>query len=310
MAKENFLLVAAVIIVSSVVRFGITRLERKDWITLGLVAGIGLLDGLLLVSKVAKFGSQYPQPRNIDTFLQWYQYAQGNLVVWTGLGAAMAIAIALLLHVGRPSDASSFLFGWVVAVVVVILQLGFYAGGPMVGRYLYPLAFFPVIVWSLTVVLVQLIPRTRARIAARCAVAVILVFAVYRGVDSARTAGVVAAETQSGFAVGMAALEAELERSEPDAVVLQPSEPLTDIERVLSLARYVNARTGVKVMTLPATAPTDEFSQTLAKTLESWSVDGALPAIPLAPYTPTDNCFSIMFGANTPVCPASAPSPG
>jgi hypothetical protein len=96
-------------------------------------------------------------------------------------------------------------------------------------------------------------------------------------------------------------------KSGAEAVVLQPWEPASDVERVLSLARFISSQTDLKVMTLPATHPSDAFSQQLAGLIQKWSVQGNGR---LDPYVPSKNCLSIVFGANQPVCALAAPPPG
>lgn len=308
LAKENFLLVSLVMIAASAVQFGLRQLGKRDWWTVGTALAFELLNLVAVVMKSNHYGSVYPMTRTLTSLESWYHFAVDNQNKYAYLYAGVVLALVMLAASNRRVISRRNILHYAALVILLAaLQIVFYTGAPQAGRYLYPIALVPVFVWGVVAVLCRGLGTRRAHVLATSFVAISLLFPLTRGIDAARSYSENSVKVTAAFERGLAKVEAAAVSSGADAIVLQPWEPLTDVERVLSLARYISARTGVKVMTLPATHPSGTFSKQLAVMIQNWSTQGTSK---LAPYAPSQRCLSIVFGTNRPVCFMSVAPPG
>lgn len=308
LAKENFVLVSMVVVMLTALKFGIRRLSRVDWWVVGGALAVGVLDLVMMVVKIKEYGTQYPQARTRQTLESWYHYAIDNqnrsAYLYSGL---LLAAVMFALTVGRWPSVKRLLPYAGVVLLLASLQIAFYAGAPQVGRYLYPIALVPVFVWGFVGALCREAGSRPASLIATGVVSITLLLAIAQGVHVARRGSEGTAAANVAFEAALSTIETDAVKSGAEAIVLQPSEPVTDVERVLSLARFISAQTDLKVMTLQATHPSDAFSQKLGRMIQAWSVHGTGR---LAPYVPSQHCLSIIFGPNQPVCALAAPPPG
>jgi hypothetical protein len=193
-----------------------------------------------------------------------------------------------------------------IIVAVVLSQGLFYAGGPQVGRYLYPLALVSVVAWGVVAHLATKVESPARSYALTAVLVVALAWPVWQGAQAARAASAQSAATNAVFQQSLAQLEHQIADSGQTTVVLQPVDAASDIEPVLSYARYLKARLGVDVMTVPAAQTSDRFSREQNRILTVWSRRGFAV---LSKYEPRDECFSMVFGAVDPLCPVAVARP-
>jgi hypothetical protein len=308
LAKENFLLVSLVIIAASALQFGLRQMGKRDWWTVGTALALELLNLVAVAMKANHYGSVYPTTHTLESLASSYHFAVDNQNTYAFLYAGVVLALVMLAASSRRDISHRNLLRYTALVILLAaLQIVFYTGAPQAGRYLYPIALVPVFVWGVVAVLCRGLGSRWAYVLATFSVVITLLFPLARGIDAARSNAESSVEVNAAFETALAKVEAAAASSHADAVVLQPWEPLTDVERVLSLARYISTRTGLKVMTLPATHPSDAFSKQLAVMIQDWSTQGTAR---LNPYVPSKRCLSIVFGGNHPVCSTSLPPPG
>ena len=308
LAKENFLLVSVVMVAASALHFGLRKLGERDWWTVGTALALGLLNLVAVAVKSTRYGSVYPLTRSLDSLESSYHFAVDNQNRYAYLYASVVLALVMLAASYRRDISRRGLLRYTALVILLAaLQIAFYTGAPQAGRYLYPIALVPVFVWGVVAVLCKGLVTGRVRALATSFVAITLLFPLARGIEAARSNSEQSVKATAAFETSLAKVEAAAVNSRADAIVLQPWEPSTDVERVLSLARYISTQTGVKVMTLPATHPSGEESRQLAVIIQNWSTQGTAR---LDPYVPSQRCLSIVFGANRPVCSMSVPPPG
>jgi hypothetical protein len=308
LAKENFLLISGVVIPLSALSYGVRRLRSPDWWVLGVAIAVGVADFIAILIQTDAHGAVYPQPRNAQTLADWLEFAFDSQDQHTYVYAASLACALMLLVAGRRRPPLSRVAGILgIVAVLSLLQAAFYAGAPPVGRYLYPVALVPVVVWCLVGVLSRAAPTKKTAAAASCLAVVVLIFPIASGVRDARASAEASVAATASFNQALGAVALHAAANDAEAIVLQPWEPAVDIERVLSVARFMSAQTDLKVMTLPAPQASDAFSEDLGRTLESWSAEGYDQ---LDPYVATSQCVSIVFGENKPVCPTAVPPPG
>jgi hypothetical protein len=309
LAKENFLLVSLIIVPATVFRFGLREMGKRDWWTTGTALALGLLNLAIVAMKTEQYGAIYPQARRIESLGSFYHFAVDSQSTYTYLYAGVVFALVMLAASDRRNiSRRAVLYCATLVVVLAALQIAFYAGVDFyAGRYLYPIALVPVFVWGAGAAWSRSINARPARVMATCFIAIALVFPLAQGINAARVSSENHVKLNAAFEKALVAAEAAAIKSRAEAVVLQPWEPLSDTERSLSLARYISTQTGIKVMTLPATHPSNAFSRQLAEMIQTWSTRGTAR---LDKYVPSERCLSIVFGANRPVCSASVPPPG
>ena len=306
--KENFfvLLLFAVPIVALV--HGVRRLTRNDYLVLGATTVVALVDVAFILLVVHEYGAVYPQSRTWGTFRAWttYALAQSNLYEYCTVGIVAALA---LLAVWSTTRRRLLVSGSLIAIMALIAvpQLGFYAGNPQVGRYLYPLVLVPTMAWA---VALWRAGDQRVRIARLLTTSVLLLalawplhHALYLSHVGAEQA---AANTQT-FQTNLKNLINVAISQHDDAVVLQPVDSLIDGERTLSLGRYIGNTTSLKVMMLPPSTVTPGQNAQIAAQMAGWSKHG-FGAI--SPYSRTARCLSVVYGAVKPLCANAITPPG
>lgn len=305
-AKENFVPFAGLVVLASVCCTGLARMRRADWAVVLTTSTLLAADLAMILVKLAEHGSQYPQPRTPYTTVSWAVFADSTLDEGGRLNLCLALLVFVLILHRRRLDRG---LAWWLTLVAAnsLLQVLFYAGGPTAGRYLYPLALAAVVLWAAVVVLVRRLANPWARVVMLALIGVALGLSVVGGIWNARVTEAAVAQQNRHFSERLSGLERMIVRRNVNTVVLQPQEPLTDQERVFSLARYIHADIGVPVMTLPATQGSGAFSNSLGSTLEDWSREGSGR---LVPYRPTSDCVSVVFGDAEPVCSLHVPAPG
>jgi hypothetical protein len=174
----------------------------------------------------------------------------------------------------------------------------------LAGRYLYPIALLSVVAWTCAAHLASSLRSPRTRIAAFAVITLALALPLLDGIREARDASRSSAAATNSFQANLSKLEAQIETTGATTVVMQPYESTTDIEPVLSLARYLVAQDGLTVTTLPAPQAAEGYSADLNKLLTQWSRRGHES---LAPYHKSRDCVSIVFGSAEPVCTAALP---
>jgi hypothetical protein len=307
LAKENFILWGLALIFWTVVHIGPSRLRRRDWGLLLSVLMVGLIDLAIVMVKVMHHGGVYPQQRSVATALAWSGVAISSLErsMFLVVGTILVAALAVRLRAHWSPRFGVELA--ILAVVLCVTQIAFYAGSPQAGRYLYPISLVAVSVWAVVAAGCRLLPNRRLRLGATIAMTALLILPISRGLVVSRSASEQSATTNAVFNRQLAEIEQKAFESAATAVLLQPYEPETDYERVLSLSRFITTHTGLRVMTLAPTHPSTAYSRQLAATMSGWSRGGTST---LVPYRHVASCLSITFGSNEPLCPESAPSPG
>lgn len=309
LAKENFLFVGPVVVVGIVLLHGVRRMSRRDWTAVAAVAAVAALNLVLILAKAAQHGTVYPQERTTASARAWYAYAleplRGSARLYVGV--ILMIALFAVVKINR-LQARRIVLWLSVAGAAVLLQIAFYAGAPQVGRYLYPVVLIAVIIWGVVAQLGRSATTRLGVIALHTLIIVLLLPPVLQGMKESRDLSLVSASSNNAFAHSLAEIERTAINSGATVVVLQPADPRSDQERVLSLARFLYAGTDLQVMTLPPSQVADDpFSQSLAATMVTWSRQGYQR---LVPYRPTAGCLSVIFGEDEPVCPLAVSPPG
>jgi hypothetical protein len=250
----------------------------------------------------------YAQPRSWETARAWASRAfvaeARELHLLTGI-----IVLAFLAVVSPPRRIRLARLCLVAGTTVAmwLAQAVFYAGAPPVGRYFYPAVFAAVVVWALVGYTVDRIAPRAGKWAAALIVLLVLVPSVRDSWRTTRHAAEVSAASTRVFQDDLSRLRRTAEAADVHVIVLQPWEPATDLERVLSLARFLRASSQLDIMVLPAPQASDQFSAELGDGLRRWSEHGTDV---LSPYRPTARCLSVVFGESRPVCSRSMSAPG
>lgn len=304
LAKENFLPIAVLLVAWSGIHFGVRRFRFADWAVIGLTAVIAMTTVVAIAIKVRHFGGVYPQERSLQTARAWLHFAVSNLDQSSRLTAGVFVAVMMWLIIRRRPTRRVAVGVAVVFVAVGLLQSLFYAGGPLAGRYLYPIALLTVVAWTCAAHLVSGEPSSRRRIAAYGVITLALAMPLVDGIAAARDASRVNAAATSSFQANLSNLESQIRAIGATTVVMQPYDSTTDIEPTLSLARYLVARDGLTVMTLPAPQAAEGYGADLNKLLTQWSRRGYES---MTPYRKPLDCVSIVFGSAKPICAATLP---
>ena len=270
----------------------------------------------------------YSQPHTLNSALTFFGYARRSMISSQALFPAFAVVLVLVAirlvtdaRTNRNGEADSNGLrtrnglidrtnaGVMVTVALIAGgQLGFYSGAPFTGRYLYPIAFAPALAWGVIARITEHLSTTaNAGVLKRFApwlVPLLLVLPIVKGYSNARAQIEFSDRRDRAFQLGLATIVSAAEASHAKSIVIQPQEPWLDMERTLAMARYLNTETGLPIMTLPATRPGTGIQQHLAEVMESWSTNGTSR---IAPYVRSEDCLSVVFGENTPVCPDSVP---
>lgn len=301
LAKENFLPVAVVIIAWSALHHGFRRWSRADWVVLAGAAVVAVLDVLAILHKTRAFGDVYGQSRSPANILSWLEFAFVTTDASSRFLLGLVVGVLLCLLPRRPDRRT--VVGIVVAcVLVVATQVLFYAGGPKAGRYLYPLAILGIAGWILAGhQLRRYADRRWVPVVGAIGAVVLLVPTVRAEVDAYRAGALMTAYNTEAFQAHLDWLEAQIESTQLDVVVVQPYEASSDIEPTLSLARYLTTQTDVTVMTLPAPQSKDGFSDAQNDLLRDWSEHGHSRLSPYDDPAP-GSCVSLFFGKSEPVC--------
>lgn len=307
-AKENWLLVSVPVVLFSIAMHGLQRWSRRDVVVVVTFAAVTALDVFVLFRRVRHFGSVYVQDRSWDTAKAWATVAY-DLQVSTALLLTGIVVATALLAVAPLTKRKILVVALIGATssAMWLLQAIFYAGAPQVWRYLYPVALGPVVAWTIAGYAASIGER---RWGARIVAGLILILLVPGIRDAWRTtrqAAEASAAASQSFQDGLARLEITAKQADAGTIVMQPWEASTDMERSLSVARFVSAQTGLQVMVLPAPQASDAYSAALNETLRAWSHSGEDA---FTPYRATSDCISVVFASGSPVCPVSVPPPG
>ena len=284
-------------------------MSRRDWTAVGVAVAVAAVNLVLILIKAAQHGAVYPQERTAASARSWYAYALEPLRGSARLYVGVILLIALFAVVTTHRLQGRRILVWLsVAGVALLLQAAFYAGAPQVGRYLYPVVLISVVIWGVVAQLGRSASTQLGVIALHGLIVVLLFQPLVQGIKQERAASLASASTNAAFANALVDIERIATEQGATVVVLQPADPRSDQERVLSLARFLHAGTDLQVMTLPPSrVAADAFSLGLAATIETWSQRGYQR---LVPYRPTAGCLSIVFGEGKAVCPLVVSPPG
>jgi hypothetical protein len=309
LAKENFLLPFVIALVVLVLVAGPRRLGRRDWVVVGSLGAFALADLVAIALRLSAHGSQYAQVRSVASARQWAGYALRALVEYQGLYFALFFLVVLVAL--DPGRRSRILWSAALALVFFGSQVAFYAGSEQAGRYLYPAVLVGPLLWVLVADRRHRAAGGRSRSVVVTGVLqrwsiVALVPALALGVTGSHRVSERTALTTQSFQRNLHDIEREVREAGVRVVVLEPDDPLTDQEPVLSLARYLSADLGVTVMTLPAPHDAPGLSRELGRQITDWSRHGGSA---LSPYRTPARCLAIVFGTQRSECALAVPPP-
>ena len=295
--KENFITLAPAAVVVSVGLTGLRHLRRADWIVAGGVLVMTLIDLVLIASKIHRYGNVYPQERTAWAVLQHLRYVFETQTKFALLAVGMS---AVVLLVARSRRRLTVVVAAFVAVgsLLVLPQSVLLAGTGREGRYLYPLALLPCVVWALTFWGAATLPRWKLPVTAGLLVA--LIIPLGSGFALGRDTALGNALRTRGFQQQLEAIRQRAVDSGNRTVVLEPALATLDYEPVASLATYLTKVHGLTVMTLPA-PPVDgnPYYAMLNRELALLSRHGGDG---FTPYDNTNRCVTVSFGLESPTC--------
>jgi hypothetical protein len=310
LAKENFLLVSACAIGVTAWYAKRRGLSRSDWYALAAASTVALINLAILLAIVKRYGTVYQQTRSLSALDSWtrYAYSSAEKYQWVVPATIMFVLLSIALRPFRDGVRGIALMAGAITAIV-LPQLLFYTGSPELARYFYPLVLGSVLIWAGSLWLAASFTAHDVGPKVTVVLLVALLIPLYQGTSYARKEGSTVALYSRVFKQGLAKTVADAGHHDTRVIVLQPDDATTDIERVLSLARFLTVEDGLTVMTLPAARTPTAVSAPYARTLASWSEAGTGD---LTPYSPpaNGNCVSIMFAKSVPVCRTTEIPPG
>jgi hypothetical protein len=299
LAKENFLLLTAPLILVAILLPGIRRDASRAAVLAGLLLTVAAAAGI--VWQVRRFGDVYQTSRTpggtVDRFVAITR-AFDDVHAWM-LVVAVSLAALVLCRRMRPvRDLLLLVLGGLG--LLVLPQAWFYSGDALAPRYYYPAAFFVPLVLAGSLALLWARRRSWPAFAALLLVAAVAGSHVWREAEKVREHSVSLAQFTAGF--GASLTEVETLGREVDAVVISTAEPLRYYEALISTGIFVRTRLGHRhppvmlgLSGLPRAG--DAFADSLTRRLDELSTQGGEG---FAAFSPTPNCLAVLIGGGAP----------
>ena len=183
-------------------------------------------------------------------------------------------------------------------LLLVLPQVFLVAGTVSEGRYLYPVALFPVAVWLVVFALARFVPGRGWQVATCLMLVVLLALPLVRGLRQGRAMARANAATTQAYQAQVEQVAARAAQLGVRVVVLQPQDAALSFEAVYAMAAYLTEDHGLRAMVVTAPTGATGFTGELTDQVSEWSRQGNEI---FTPYRPV-RCLSLTWGTVTPRC--------